>query len=767
MQINRAIRFIVLAMLGFGLMALFTREANAPIVTIATWRAILVALVFGIWTVVVEGTENVLRPSKAQLQIGIPYGLFLALASATFVGGYALTTVANTIFFHNIAPIIAFPLAKKILDEKTDGNAITGSVIALGGIALISGVSAFHASHFSNPRFLLGDFLAIVSAVGYAGVLVWTKKTRLAELPILSTLFLAWSIGAIGLVIIAFVMGQLSISWSALAWTLGLAIVCTNIPFYLLNKGMKQVSAGMASLLSMTEVLFATLLGALWYGESLAPAGWLGGALVALGVLYPFFAQAPVEQETSELSEAQQSFRNQRAGFWLLILNIGAVCLIMGLGSVLAWLALITLLHIGASPLNQLLESRFKGLQKIILSGLSAVGLIGLFLMGTQAENIGSWPLALIVVMTVLIDQKLAEREGESGLQLRLLPHIAGAIVITQSFEFLEHGAALIFQILALLGIAVIALDSIQPSRGEPTRLSTELPKRLKPLYWGIGFVLCFAAGGIHSIPSGHEGVVETLGEAQDERLSAGLHLRLPPPIELVHSIDVQGLRRVEFSTAQTPLLCGDQSMVTAEASLQYQVLNATQFTYGIAQIEAFLAAEAQTALVRALRRTPQETLLTTGKPALAQQIQEDTQDSLDRLQLGVRIKAVHIQSIGVPLSVQDAFLDVISASEEQTAIINKAEAYAAAAIPIALGEASATHFRTEAKALQITRQSEASAAYFQAYLEGGAKAPNLTYDRLAIDLFANSVRQPIIKSPSVKLWLTPEEMPPLEEPAQ
>ena len=109
MQINRATRFIVLAMFGFGLMALFTREANAPIVTIATWRAILVAAVFGVWALIVEGPDKVLRPSKTQFQIGIPYGLFLALASATFVGGYALTTVANTIFFHNLAPIIAFP----------------------------------------------------------------------------------------------------------------------------------------------------------------------------------------------------------------------------------------------------------------------------------------------------------------------------------------------------------------------------------------------------------------------------------------------------------------------------------------------------------------------------------------------------------------------------------------------------------------------------------------------------------------------------------
>ena len=35
-------------MFAFAMMAVFTREANADVLTIATWRAILVAVLFGI-----------------------------------------------------------------------------------------------------------------------------------------------------------------------------------------------------------------------------------------------------------------------------------------------------------------------------------------------------------------------------------------------------------------------------------------------------------------------------------------------------------------------------------------------------------------------------------------------------------------------------------------------------------------------------------------------------------------------------------------------
>ena len=71
MQINRAIRFIVLAMLGFGLMALFTREANAPIVTIATWRAIIGPC--SVWAVVAEGTAKC--PQQDTGAVGIPMAI--------------------------------------------------------------------------------------------------------------------------------------------------------------------------------------------------------------------------------------------------------------------------------------------------------------------------------------------------------------------------------------------------------------------------------------------------------------------------------------------------------------------------------------------------------------------------------------------------------------------------------------------------------------------------------------------------------------------
>jgi drug/metabolite transporter (DMT)-like permease/regulator of protease activity HflC (stomatin/prohibitin superfamily) len=772
MQINRSVILILLAMFGFGLMAFFTREANAPIVTIATWRAVLVAVVFGIWAMLTEGGERLIRPSKEQLRIGVPYGLFLALASSTFVGGYALTTVANTIFFHNLAPIIAFPLAVKLLKEKTDNSAVAGSIIALSGIALISGISAFHASHFSNPRFLLGDFLAVVSAFGYAGVLIWTKKTRIAELPIISTLFIAWGVGAIGLIVIAAFLGQLAISWEALAWTLGLAIFCTNIPFYLLNKGMKDVSAGLSALLSMSEVLFATLVGILFYSEGMAPAGWLGGGLVAIGVLYPFFANSSETTPLNEKSPEQQQTRNIRAFFWLVALNAAAAGLIFGMGSALAWISIAALLRLGADPLHSLLDGRFNRLQRVVFGVIGGLILIGLLLLGGGKPqlNLIVVPLALALLW---IDEWFFKQEGKGGDQLHLLPHITLALIATQVFGLMEHGAALIFHFLTLGGVALMGLEVIQRSvRGEHQLESIDdrIAKSLSPLKWTFLLIVGFAVGGFHQVPTGHEGIVERLGTPQEETLSPGLHLRFPPPIDEITIVDTLGIRRVQFSDLQTPLLCGDQSMLTVKASLHYRVKSPLLYEYEVKDIDSLLEAEARAALVRTLRNSPQEKMLTNGKEALALQLKSQIQITLDSvshnnqslINAGVHLQSVQIHTITVPLSVQDAFLDVISATEEKTAIINKAEAYAASAVPIALGEAAATHQRAEAQVLQLQSAAAVRSSHFNAHLQGSGSQLSLTMDRLYMEGIMRSLRNPYVITDDVQLWL--HSLPPVEE---
>ena len=107
------------------------------------------------------------------------------------------------------------------------------------------------------------------------------------------------------------------------------------------------------------------------------------------------------------------------------------------------------------------------------------------------------------------------------------------------------------------------------------------------------------------------------------------------------------------------------------------------------------------------------------------------TRQRATALGLGVQPQALHLTHVAVPAPVMDSFLDVISASEERSTLINKAEAYAASVVPDALGEAAAIHQRAEGSKVTIAADTDAWIARFRALSTGGAASPDLTRDRL------------------------------------
>ncbi len=756
-------------------MPVFTRGAHAPIVTIAAWRAVWVALVFGIWTVVAEGGVRALRPEPKTLKLGVLYGLALALASATFVAGYALTTAANTIFLHNLAPVAAFPLAWWAFREKPAASAMTGALVAVLGVALLSGVSILQFTKMTNPRFLLGDLAALVSAVGYAAVLVCTRATRREGTPILGTLFVAWCVAAVVLVIIAALSQGMAITGTALLWVLGLAVISTNLPFWLLNLSMKDLSAGLAALLSMSEVLFVTLIGMVLWGEHLAPIGWLGGALVVLGLLYPLAVTDEGESPASgaeSLAPETLNIRGLRLLLCLVLVNGGAALALVAsapAGAILGWAGLVGVLRLGPAPAAVLLEGRLLGLLRWGFGLFAALALGGLALRGGWNQPDASMGVALLALAVLLVDRLLVASEPVSDRDGRPLSSLALLLLaVGQGLALLGHSAAVAINLAAVAlfaleawGVLLAALKNRIPA--QQVHLTPEqapldgLPQRLRaPRIWVPLAVLVVVSGGIAVVPPGHQAVVEQLGRPLDDVAGPGLLVRLPPPLERISLVNTEQVRGLSLVTADTPLLCGDQSMVSVEAVLEYTVADAHAALFSSLDPEAELRSLGRSALVVALSRRSQEEVLTTGREDLEAEVRDLAQVGADHVGLGLRVQAVHLGNVAVPAPVLDAFLDVISADEERSRVINEAEAYAADVLPRARGEALA---RLEA-ALGVVAGVEAEAsvdlARFDALFLGGADAPGLTRFRLALEYQEATIvpAQLVVADPDVRVWI-------------
>lgn len=762
------------AFFAFSLMPVFTRGAHAPIVTVAAWRAVIVAVVFGVWAVAAEGGPKALRPEPRTLKLGVLYGLALALASSTFVAGYALTTAANTIFLHNLAPVAAFPLAWWAFRERPSASAMTGALVAVLGVALLSGVSIVQFTKMTNPRFLLGDLAALVSAAGYAAVLVCTRATRREGTPILGTLFVAWCVAAVALVAVALLSQGMAISATSLLWVVGLAVISTNIPFWLLNLSMKDLSAGLAAVLSMSEVVFVPLIALALYGEQLAPIGWVGGGLVVAGLLYPLAVpdDAPASTQVASLAPETLTRRWLRLAVGLGLVNGGAALALVAnapVGALLAWAGVVGVLRLGPGPASALLDGRFGGPLRWGFGALAAVTLGGLALRSgwaTPGANVAGAALALAAL---LADRQLATGEPDRDRDLRPLANAGLALLAAgQGLAVLGHPAARLLTAAAAAclaleawGVLLAALKGRIPQQQvhqTPEQAPLDaLPGRLaSPRRWVPLAVIGLLSGGVAIVPPGHRAVVEQLGDPLPDARPPGLLIRLPPPLERVLLVDVDRVRHVALITADTPLLCGDQSMISLEAVLEYSVSDAHAALFAAADPQAELQGLGRSALVAALSRRSQDEVLTTGRAALEEEVRLQAQAAADRVGLGLRVQAVHLGGVAVPPPVTAAFLDVISADEERARVINEAEAYAADVLPKARGEALGRLEAALGQAVVLEAAAAAAVSRITALQQGGASAPLLTRTRLSLERQEATLAPArlVVADPGVRIWI-------------
>ena len=724
-------------MAAFSLMALFTRAAEASVFTVAAWRGIFVALAFGLWMVVKDGPRS-FKVDAPTLRISAIMGVALAIASATFVAGYVYTTVANTIFLHNLAPVVVFPLAWWAFRERPGAAVLAGGAIAVAGVALLSGVSFVQVAHFANPQFLLGDGLAFVSALGYAGVLVATRQSRTMGTPIVATLFYAWLVAAVLLTGVAVAVDTIAASWTSLLWILGLALVCTNLPFVLLNLGMRHVGAGLASVLSLSEVVFATALGVVVYGEELAPAGWLGGGLAVVGVLYALRQGGQDFEDPRALPHAARTPRLVRLGLALLALNAAGVATLLGGGAAL--LAFWAFVRLGRSAPAAV--AVFLGARSAVWARWGAVALAavaGLVVATRDAPAEGSVFVLVGALVLWGTDRAAAAREPEGARDADRLGQLALlAAAAAEGFALLAHDGALWAAWVARAALALGALEVVASGiRGSlhvqpaPPTLGEHGRWFKAPVLVGA-LALVWVLGGLHAVPAGHVAIVERFGAPQDELASAGLLVQAPPPIDRVVLVHVDQAQQIDILEPGTPLLCGDQGMVSLSATLAFHVEDPVKWAYGHADPEAVLAELARSALVEVLAGSSADEVLAEGRAEVEARSAVLTQALAE--ELGARIDAVQLQVVRVPPPVQAAFLDVISADEERLTTINEAHAYAAEVLPQAGGQAVEALAAAEVHAMELAARAEADRLRFEALAVGGRPSPGLTRERLALE---------------------------------
>jgi DME family drug/metabolite transporter len=281
---------IVLAALSWGTITVSTNAiyqltpaANAP--SIGFWRMLFSVPVLSVlaWRAVGRRLFQV-APRDLRL-IGL-IGLAMAAYQVCLFGAIPRlgVTVAVIITICS-APVMVGVLAALFLNERLTARVGLALVLAIVGTALLSGLTELASG--ARVGDLAGVTLALGAGLSYALVTL-SGRALAGRYPALQTIGLGFTASAGLLLPFALVNGFVT-AFPAAGWglLLYLGVVPTALAYWLYVEGLKHTPATTASLIALLEPLSASALAALFFGERLEPAGWLGAALLlgAMGVL--------------------------------------------------------------------------------------------------------------------------------------------------------------------------------------------------------------------------------------------------------------------------------------------------------------------------------------------------------------------------------------------------------------------------------------------------------------------------------------------------
>jgi drug/metabolite transporter (DMT)-like permease len=255
------------------------READAPSLAIAMWRNALAALVLVPWLAWRHRGAWATMPTRER-RLSALAGLLLAAHFATWIPSLALTSVASSVALVASQPVWA-ALVLRARGEPVSTTVWTGIAVALVGVVVLSGVDLS-----VSARALAGDAMALVGGVLAAlYVAVGAEVRRTVSTGAYTTV--CYSVAAVALAAVCVVGRQPVAGFDGRTWLLLLAMAAGPqlLGHSVANRVLRTTSITVVSVAILFEIVGATLLAWVWFGEA-PPAGvYPAAALLALGIV--------------------------------------------------------------------------------------------------------------------------------------------------------------------------------------------------------------------------------------------------------------------------------------------------------------------------------------------------------------------------------------------------------------------------------------------------------------------------------------------------
>ncbi|MBQ4132531.1 MAG: FtsH protease activity modulator HflK [Desulfovibrionaceae bacterium] len=275
--------------------------------------------------------------------------------------------------------------------------------------------------------------------------------------------------------------------------------------------------------------------------------------------------------------------------------------------------------------------------------------------------------------------------------------------------------------------------------------------------------VLLWIASGIFIVEPDEKGVVLRFGKFV-RTVDPGPHYHLPFPIESVYTPKVEAVQRMEIGygndrargggTDEASMLTGDENIVFVQFVVQFRIdpEHPEYYLFNVADPLTTIRSASQASMREVMGSTEIDSAITDGRQQIEQRTKDILQGILDDYKAGIIITGVEMQDVHPPKEAIEAFMDVASAREDRSKIINQAEAYRNEILPKARGEAARTINEAEAYRQSVVLKADGESKRFLAVLEEYNKAKDVTAKRLYLEALES-----ILSNPNVEKLILPE----------
>jgi len=201
-------------------------------------------------------------------------------------------------------------------------------------------------------------------------------------------------------------------------------------------------------------------------------------------------------------------------------------------------------------------------------------------------------------------------------------------------------------------------------------------------------------------------------------------------PVTREQTEDMGGARGLQDGL----MLTGDENVVDIDYQVVWNINDPAKFLFNLRDPRPTIRAVSESAMREIIAQSELAPILNRDRGAIADQLHDLIQLTLDSYDSGVNIVRVNFDKADPPEPVIAAFRDVQAAAQERDRLQNVADAYANKVLAEARGQAAQLLEEAEGYRARVVNEAQGEASRFTAVLEEYSKAPEVTRKRLYLE---------------------------------